>query len=133
MSRTAEKLIVEKAMETWQAKALVATQGQKTQLGAIILAITKAEPSRGPKFGPGAVISADGFIFANFIDRRGQYHQGQLVCSVRDYIKNLHGLADALKFSEADRADMFRRAREWIYVDHRVSKEWGAIKAATLN
>lgn len=128
MSRVAERLIIDKAMQTWQAKALVATQGQKSQLGAIILAITKAEPSRGPKFGPGAVISEDGFIFANFIDRHGQYHQGTLVCSVRNYIDNLHGLADALKLSDADRADMFRRAREWIYVDHRALKEWGKIK-----
>lgn len=128
MSRMGEKKLLDKAMETWQARALVATQGQKSQLGAIILAITKAEPSRGPKFGPGAVISSDGFIFANFIDRHGSYHQGALVCSVRNYIDNLHGLADVLKLNDADRSDMFRRAREWIYIDHRALKEWGKIK-----
>lgn len=126
MSKIKETL-VDRAMQGWQARALVFTQGQKSQLGAILLAVTKNEPSRGPKFGPHAYILENGLIVTNMIDRNNIAHACVSVCTVGQYIHAFHGMADKLKLTDDERAAMFRLAREWIRDDYRVTKNWGKI------
>jgi hypothetical protein len=107
--------------DTWQFRAIAATRGPQTQLGAILIAMIRPRDASkpGPWFGASAIITSDGYIQSDFMDRHGQFHTGALVGSVRDLIGNLRGLADHLKFSDEERTAMFTEARRWISMDYR--------------
>lgn len=49
------------------------------------------------------------------------YHYPFAVCDVKDYTTNLSGLADHLKFTDEERVELFRLARQWTATDLRVN------------
>lgn len=108
---------------TWQYRAIAATKGQTTRLGTILLAVMGKTLDTGlrnpPSYGPSAVITVDGYVISNFVDRRGQMHVGALVGTLEDVLVNFRNLADVLKLDDKDREDMFMQLRMWISHDYR--------------
>lgn len=100
-----------------------ATDGNNTQLGAILLATMGMYPRRLPAFGLRAVITSDSHIMCDFRTKDGSMHPNAFVCSVRDLQDNFRGLADHCKLSDPDRLALFDGVKRWIATDYRPIRE----------
>lgn len=105
----------------WRVRALEATHGNQSQLGAILIAVLGRAPDHPPRFGSGAVITTDGHVLAHFQTRDGEWHHGAYVATVQEINDNFRGLADHLKLSDADRVEMFDELRKWFVTDYRAT------------
>jgi hypothetical protein len=105
--------------DSWQWKAIEATQAHTSQLGAILLAALDMGRNKLPRFGRKAIITAEGAVVAPFITRASEFHAHAFVCSVADLIRNFRGLADHLKLSDTERTEMFTTVRRWCATDYR--------------
>ena len=99
----------------WKEKALAATSG--SQFGAVLCAATGTE-APPPCFTSKASVTSDGYVMADFTGKDGQHHMGAFVGSATDLVNNTVGLADHLKLSAAERAELFATVRGWIGADH---------------
>lgn len=107
----------------WKYRAVKATNGPNTRLGAILLAVLKKQRGTLPRFASSAVVTSDGFILCTFTTREGVIHNGAFVGSVADLVANFRGLADHLKLTDAERTEMFNAVRGWIAHDYRPDTE----------
>ena len=103
---------------TWQYKTVAATQGPKSKLGTILLAILNRSVRR-PAFGPSCVITSDGYVLSNFVDRHGSMHVGAFVCHISELVSNFKGLADHCELEQNDRQELFEEVRKWVAIDYR--------------
>ena len=104
---------------SWQGKAIQATGGNRSKTGAIVLAILAQTPPEPPAFGHGAVITSDGFVMCDFLDRDNVLHTGAFVSSVDELTSNFRRLRDHLKLTDAEGDAMFTYLRGWIKKDWR--------------
>jgi hypothetical protein len=100
----------------WKDKALRATK--QTQLGAILRCALQVERSAVPRFTSKAVITSDGYIQANFVDRDGVTRHMAFVGDVASLKDNVVGLAKHLKLSETERSEIFTTFKDWIITDY---------------
>ena len=106
--------------KTWQYRAIKATCGTQSRLGAILVAaLGRSERLQGRRIVGRASITSDGYVMVDFVDSHGRYHFKAFICSVEDLTRNLRGLSDMLKLSDAERIEMFDEVRKWIDVDYR--------------
>lgn len=133
--------------ETWQFKVLAATNGNKSRLGAIVIAALGNDPIlepairdlwgvagfEAPRFVSGnpppmmaraglrwgATVSSDGMVFADFLNKRQEWHRGAFVGAIGDLTRNFRGLADHLHLNDTDRLALFNVLRQWIIKDWR--------------
>lgn len=108
--------------QTWEYRAIMATQGPRSQLGAIVLAVLGKQRMTAPAFGAHAIIMEDGAVLADFMDRNGVEHGARRICSVQELTDNFSRLADTLLLSDEDRIAMFAKVRAWIFKDYRKDK-----------
>ncbi len=105
---------------SWEDRCIQATGGNRSQLGAIVLAVLGRTVSIPPAFNKeGAIITSDGFVLANFVNKDWQLFHSAFVCSIDDLTANISGLADHLKLSDEERVALFRKVREWCKTDYR--------------
>lgn len=104
---------------TWQYRAIEATRGSQTRIGAVLLAVIGQQRRTRPRFGDRAVILKTGEVCASMIDRYGGEHPAVPVCTVTELQEGFSHLADELKLSDADRISMFATVRGWVAVDQR--------------
>lgn len=121
----ADKLTEEQEREraTWQYRAIAATKGNTSRLGCILLAVLGRNAKHPPWFGANAVITSDGYVLSHFTGKDGVMHYGAFVGSVNDLVKNFRGLAEHLKLSDKEQAEMFVQLQQWIQRDYRIVKE----------
>lgn len=105
--------------QTWEYRAIVATQGPRTQLGAVLLAVLGKQRLTRPQFGASAIILEDGAVVSDFTDRAGRNLGARRVYSVQELTDNFSRLADRLLLSDEDRIAMFAKVRSWIFKDYR--------------
>lgn len=104
---------------SWKARAVVATMGNRSLLGAILIATLGYATSNPPRVVSAAEITEDGHVVA-FFEKRGENGATLTrLCHIDELISNFRGLADALKLSDLDRAAMFDELRKWVAKDHR--------------
>jgi hypothetical protein len=120
---------IERQRAAWQFRAIQATEGPRTKLGRILLAVLRKQRNSRPQFVGSATITSDGFVTCDFIDQHGQYHYGDFVCDVADLVHNFRGLAEHLRLKDAEAEAMFQEVRNWIGRDYRVD---GSNKANDL-
>jgi hypothetical protein len=120
-----QKTKAEKDRASWQYRAVEATRGPETKLGAILLAVLDKQRRTIPQFRGKATITSDGFVMCNFLAKDGGLRLGAFVCDVDDLVRNFRGLADHLKLSDAERKEMFQAVRNWIGTDYRSNKDLG--------
>ena len=117
MAKLTEKQEMERA--SWQFRAIEATHGPKSKLGAILLAVLERQRRTRPQFVGKATITSDGFVMCSFTDKHGNHHLGAFVCEVDELVRNFSGLADHLKLDDIERLQMFAALRNWIATDYR--------------
>ena len=103
----------------WQLKAIEATKAHQSRLGCILLACLKLGRNKVPRFGLEAIVTSDGYVQADFVDRHGQGHHAAFVGELQEIIDNFRGLADHLKMEDQDRRELFEAVRGWIVADYR--------------
>lgn len=104
--------------KTWQYRAIVLLGGNKTMLGAIVVAMTGLV-SKPPYVHPmGAKIEKDDTIWALFHDG-SRLAPKQLYGSVQEFTDIFRGLAAELGLSEAEKIAMFDEIRKFVVVDKR--------------
>ena len=109
----------------WAERALLATSGSR--FGAIIHCALRvqsrlpesAEKEPTPRFCGGAIVTSDGFVMCDFIDRGGVGHLGAFVGSFGDFKRNQDGLAIHLRLTPKERFDFFAVLSGWIATDYR--------------
>lgn len=108
----------------WKYRAVAATHGNQSQLGAILLACIKQNAKNPPRFLGKAIITSDSYVMCNFEARDGRLHVGAFVGSVRDLVDNFRGLADHLNLTTDERGEMFLAVRNWVMSDFRDKRPW---------
>lgn len=103
---------------TWQYKAVVATKGNQTLVGCILLALIDRQPRNGPRVETTATVDEKGFTFCGFTRRNGV--QG-VVCigTIQDIRDEFRRLADHLKLDDVERIELFDELKKWVAVDLR--------------
>ena len=110
------------ARSTWQYRAIEATRGNQSQLGAILIAVLGKGRNTLPRFATSATITSDGFVQAGFVTKGGEHKASAFVGSVRELCDNFSGLADHLQLTDGERIEMFAKVRAWITLDYRADK-----------
>ena len=92
---------------------------ERTQLGAIVMAAIGKKPPSPPELVGKATITSDGMVMCDFIDPSGTYHYGAFVCSDRDMVRNIVGLANHCNLSNDEKVAFLAMVNNWIGKDHR--------------
>ncbi len=108
----------------WEFRAIEALRANQSLPGMILVAaLSRSQASDGrprkPSVGHKAYITADGNVIAKYVNPDGIYQGWQIVCKIGEMIDAFKRLADNLKLSDADRAAMFEKLRQWITHDYR--------------
>jgi hypothetical protein len=122
--KTIEQMASEAARASWQYRAIAATRGNQTRLGAVLLGVLGKSGDRYPAYGLNAEIDAHGVVWSAMHDRYGNPYRRVIVGDVEDLTNNFRGLADHLKLSDGERKEMFDALRKWISHDYRVKPEY---------
>ena len=107
----------------WRIRAVIATMGNRTRLGTILISVLRKEIGRRPRFGASAIINREGYVLTDFVDRRGTFHANHAICRVGEFRDNFRRLADALKLDDAERKEMMDAIKQWIARDDRPRAE----------
>lgn len=104
----------------WQYKTIAYTHGNKSQVGALLLAIC-GRLSKPPCFHPrGAKITADGALLALYrSDDRAQWEIRRVYENIEDFTLAFRGLATVCKLDDVEQEAMFTEIRKWIFKDDR--------------
>jgi len=100
---------------SWKTKALAATKG--SQFGAVLSSAFNKK-IKAPCFTSKAIITSDGYVQANFVDKIGVARNSAFVGSATDLVRNTRGLADYLKLAAEDRKELFAVITDWIALDY---------------
>lgn len=113
---------------SWPFKAVLATRGNQTIVGTIVLALIAKPPKHGPRIETTATIDEAGLTWVGMTNRRGGYG---LACigHIHDIRDEFRRLADHLKLDDGERIDLFEQLRKWVGVDMRADHD--ELKRAT--
>jgi hypothetical protein len=104
---------------TWRDYAVMATRGNATLLGTILLCVLDRNGDGCPRFVGKASVTSDGFILCDYVSRGGVFNPGAFAGAMADLDRNIAGLADHLKLSADDRIALRQAVRDWIALDYR--------------
>ena len=97
----------------WKNKALAATEG--SQFGAILrCALHENIPGRNPHFTGKAMVTSDGFVMCDFVDKNGDLHIGAFVGAKTDLDRNVVGLSKHLKLNATEAGELSAVVAKWI-------------------
>lgn len=105
---------------SWQWRAIEHTRGNSTDFGAVMLAVLECTPHNPPAYGFPAFIDMDGHVMAWYLDRQERRLQVDLgpVHLLRDQFRRV---ADQLKFSDAERLELFAKIHMFLPTDKRAT------------
>lgn len=103
---------------SWPFKAVLATRGNQTLLGCIVLNLICRPPKSPPMVDSLATVDADGLCWAFVVNRRGVR---TLTClgQITDIRDEFRRLADHLKLDDGERVELFDELRKWVAIDMR--------------
>ena len=106
----------------WRFKMVKATRGSQTQLGTLLLAIiNKSRPK--PSYGDQGYITSDGYLLADFVDKRGEYHPAAFIAPIKTVVDAFRAAADEAKLDGDEVIALFTEFRRWIGSDDRPGPE----------
>lgn len=103
---------------TPELKTKILAAAGRTQTGALLACIL-GEARPAPYFTGKGVITSDGFLMCNFVDRDNTFHPGAFVGSFHDLTDNILRLRDFMQLSKADYNDLSLTVSGWIGQDYR--------------
>lgn len=104
---------------TWQYRAVAATRGNTSLLGCFVLAVIGRNAKNPPWIEGNLTITPRGLVLADFVDKDRMETKQCTLCDVEDLKSNFRGLADALKLTDEETAEMFGELRKLIAFDLR--------------
>lgn len=114
---------IEAARQSWQYRAIEATKGNQTKLGCILLSVIGKPCKSPPWFGPTCVVTEEGLVIANYVDRLNTMHEARIVCELAELVSNFRGLAEHINASDTDIVEMFDLLRKWVAKDFRADHD----------
>lgn len=106
---------------SWQYKAIVATRGNQTMLGAIFLQIIGKSAKHPPQIIGTASVDEEGLCWTLLRKAHGGEIAEGVVClgELSAIVDEFRRLADHLKLDDAERIELFEELRKWVAVDLR--------------
>lgn len=110
--------------QSWQSRALIATRGNQTLAGCVLIACLGKAASNPPRFVGGAVIDKAGHLWAPFEEKGGGVILANLgpLEKVRDGFRKM---ADRLRLIDTDRTGLMDCLKQWIVEDARTNPDLG--------
>lgn len=107
---------------SWPFKAVLATRGNQTLLGCIVLQLICRQPKNPPRVESLASVDEQGLTWAYVTSRSGAR---RLTClgSITDIRDDFRRLADHLKLDDGERVEMFDELRKWVSIDRRADHD----------
>lgn len=102
--------------DDWKKRALAATANSR--MGAILRCALDTDIYALPRFTGKAIITSDGFVMADFVDREGDYHMGAFVGGVDTVADNARKLTAYLGLGGDDIAALYAALNGWIGLDY---------------
>lgn len=120
---------------SWQYKAVVATRGNQTLLGAIFLQIIGKSAPNPPQIVGTASIDEEGLCWTILRKQHGLEVAEGVVCLglMADIRDDFRRLADHLKLADNERVELFQELRKWVAVDLRADHAEMAHSGQTLH
>jgi hypothetical protein len=112
---------------SWPYKAVLATKGNQTIIGTIVLFLIARRPKNGPRVESTCTVDEAGLAWTFLTNRHGNYG---LVClgSIVDIRDDFRRLADFLKLDDGERVELFDELRKWVAIDMRADHDELATK-----
>jgi len=108
--------LADAAAKHWRIRAILRTQGIKTPMGALLLAILKINRRDTPRWGDAGVLHPDGMITSMFTPSTGAPRPA-IVCSKAELQTFLYGLVTECQMTDAEGVELYKLAQNWISVD----------------
>lgn len=105
--------------EPWQQALFSAALKADDHVAMLILKAAFGWNRLPPAFGPSCVITPDGYVLTNMIDKDGRGHTGYSLGEIRQFVDNCRRLSDAACICDADREAFFAELRKWVTADNR--------------
>jgi len=120
---------------SWQYKAIVATRGNQTMLGAIFLQIIGKSAKHPPQIVGTASVDEDGALWTILRKQHGLEVAEGIVCLgyLHEIVDEFRRLADHLKLADDERIELFTELRKWVAVDLRADHTEMATAGQTLH
>jgi hypothetical protein len=106
----------------WKYRAMKHTELNHTEAGALLLAVLGIRPPHGSRWNVGGcIIAPEGQVLALFYhkDHRDRPEMGIVAPTVKKFMDNFRRIADDLKFTDAERTELFELVRKWVQRDLR--------------
>jgi hypothetical protein len=106
----------------WKYRAMKHTELNHTEAGALLLAVLGIRPPNGSRWNVGGcIIATEGQVLAQLYhkDHPHQPHIVIVALTVKEFTDIFRKIADDLKFTDAERAEMFELVRKWVQRDLR--------------
>jgi hypothetical protein len=103
----------------WKLRAIDATRGNKSMLGAILLAMLNHVPNKRPYFKGLGHINKEGFVSCKFYPRGLLLPRKVVIGTVQSWTDELRRLADMVHMDDKEVHELFEEARKWIERDER--------------
>jgi hypothetical protein len=111
------------AGQPWEIRALLATHGTQTHLGAIVVAILHRRSVNGRWIGHAGVVTHEGVVVAALMEGDDVVSDCSMVAASTEELRSeLNGLADYIDATDAEREAMFLKLRQWITKDFRADR-----------
>lgn len=120
---------------SWQYKAIVATRGNQTLLGTILLQLIGKAAKHPPQIVSLATVDEAGLTWAVLRKQHGAEVAEGLVCLglIGDIRDEFRRLADYLKLDDTERLELFDELKKWVEVDLRAAHDEMIHEGQTLH
>lgn len=120
---------------SWQYKAIVATRGNQTLLGAIFLQIIGKQAKHPPQIVGTASVDDDGLLWTLLRKQHGSEIAEGVVClgKLAHIVDEFRRLADHMKLSDSERVELFEELRKWVAIDLRADHAEMATAGQTIH
>ena len=114
------------AYSHWKSRAIVATHGNQSFTGCLLLAILGRASENPPRVVSGGEIDGSGGVWAVWQGRGEHPGRARLrkLCDIKEYTDRFRYLDEHLKLTDQERQEMWFEIKAWITTDHRPRKEW---------
>lgn len=99
-------------------KMIHATEGNKSFLGMVVMAVFGRTASNPPRLVSGTEIDKGGVVWGTFHDRNGTVAIVPL-CTTEQITSDFRYLADHVRLDDRERENLFFELKAWLGRDHR--------------